>query len=598
MTAQSLHQQVQEYCERLTVADLREIARHRRFRMPTGPKQAVVGALVANLCDQAANRAILSDLTEHERQILDVLNWISPLDSPGIATLLKVWNIIRSDAEIERDLLHLNQLGLTFRYSYVRYFLSYALHGLVSPVLSAPIAPGTPPAVGETPAAPLLDALIVLLAFHVASSPMALALTKGWQLPDETLGDRILARTGFDLPKTLVASRPGTSPRLWELALALAHRLEFLMMGKPALVNMSTFLPFLSLPPASRLAICYRAWIELTSWSEWRLLQENASVRIALNRLARSQGTLTPEMLDRAFLPARRVLIRMLERLDPAQWYSHQATTAALYRLHPNVLELPTSDMPYWAFAKAKDGAVLTLRQHSDWEMAAGAFVEQWLRGPLTWFGALTWKGDFFRVTPLGAWLFGAPEKPPPWPASTDHLLDVGADGAIMVDLDYRDADVWKVLLSMTTLQADRTLQEDRRFCFQPQPGLMADWLDSGGGISPIQQMLQQTLPANAAAERLRQTLAQWASTYGRIRIYEDAACLELADEYALPEIEKALPPTPLRTLTPALAAFDRSNFVLVREFLVNQGHTPTVVDKTPGDAPAAPHGVNTRQAP
>ena len=75
----------------------------------------------------------------------------------------------------------------------------------------------------------------------------------------------------------------------------------------------------------------------------------------------------------------------------------------------------------------------------------------------------------------------------------------------------------------------------------------------------------------------------QWLRSYGRIRIFTDVARLDLADDFALREIQAGGIAAALRPLTAQLAVVPDDAFYAVRDSLVMQGHTPTVVDQLPG---------------
>ena len=76
--------------------------------------------------------------------------------------------------------------------------------------------------------------------------------------------------------------------------------------------------------------------------------------------------------------------------------------------------------------------------------------------------------------------------------------------------------------------------------------------------------------------------IQQWLRSYGRIRIFTDVARLDLADDFALREIQAGGIAAALRPLTAQLAVVPDDAFSAVRDSLVMQGHTPTVVDQSP----------------
>ncbi|MFZ1267093.1 MAG: hypothetical protein WAU95_11560, partial [Anaerolineae bacterium] len=94
------------------------------------------------------------------------------------------------------------------------------------------------------------------------------------------------------------------------------------------------------------------------------------------------------------------------------------------------------------------------------------------------------------------------------------------------------------------------------------------------------------------------QTVQQWLGAYGRIRIFENIARLDLADDFALQEILAGALPAPLRPLTRTLAVIPDQAFDAVRDALIARGHTPTVISDLPKKEHASPAGTHKGTAP
>ena len=207
-----------------------------------------------------------------------------------------------------------------------------------------------------------------------------------------------------------------------EWALALMEDLRLTTTSAYTTVDKERLQEFASQPPAARLSRLYAAWLSLSSWSEWRLLSQQQAVDVVYRPAFGRQAS--PSVLDNAFLPARVHLLRLLKRLTPGQWYRSRDVTRAEYQLNPDLL--PNYIEPQaWGFTWPDKFKLLRYHQEEEWLAAMGAFVEQWLRGPLTWLGGLAWRDECFSLTTLGAWLLGGeavepnapPTQPPPSPA-------------------------------------------------------------------------------------------------------------------------------------------------------------------------------------
>ena len=179
------------------------MARKRGVKLPTGPRDAIVEIMAANLSDPAANRAVINSLTPELRQTLDLLAWNGFMRFPDLTALVQPWKIERTSEEVAADLHQLGGYGLAFMPSGTGYIISPAVVNLTPVALPAPVQPKTPPSFSSPDAvAPhTLDALVIALASYVMTHPVRLTVSSRWDQPLPQSGAAIAAvRTKLDLP--------------------------------------------------------------------------------------------------------------------------------------------------------------------------------------------------------------------------------------------------------------------------------------------------------------------------------------------------------------------------------------------------------------
>lgn len=591
MSTQPPTNPVQEKIQNITVAELRDIAKRRGVKLPSGPKDAIVQTLAAELNNSAANRMLMDRLSVELRQALDLLAWNGALEHSQLPLVLLAWNLGRTASQLSEDLQQLRDCGLAFRHGVSGFSISPAVADLAPPVLRAPVLLQIPPAVAETETPLSLDAVAFMLASYIIAYPTRLTVATRWQQDVALSTEYAQVLVKPDLPEALLNPRVGAPPAIWELAVALLEAMQVVTAGAQATVNHENLFALIGQPPTARLSRLYRAWVSLSSWGEWRLLSQQQAVIVVYRRKSTYGQSVSPSFLDEACLHARATLLRLLKHLAPGQWYDSQAVARALFQLDPALLMHNSYDKSAWGFSKSAELRLLSIQQADEWLLGVGAFITQWLRGPLTWLGGIAWKDNFFSLTPLGAWLLGIEANPPTLPASPSPALHVDSDGFLKLDATCTDPAPWQILLQMASLHLDRSHQDRSHLYFRLEANLLATALDSGVVVAPLLDLLQQVTAPSPAAERLLQTIKQWLDTYGRIRIFTDVARLDLADDYALREIEAGNPPVPMRALTRSLAVVPDQTFYIVRDFLVTHGHTPTVFDQPPAAEPAPASG-------
>ena len=588
---------IEAHLQSKVVAEMRDMARKRGVKLPTGPRDAIVEIMAANLSDPAANRAVINSLTPELRQTLDLLAWNGFMRFPDLTALVQPWKIERTSQEVANDLHQLDVYGLAFMPSRTGYIISPAVANLAPVALPAPVQPKAPSSSPDAVAPHTLDTLVIALASYAMTHPTRLTVSSRWDKPLPQSGAAITAvRTRLDLPGDLLSAFPDVPPVTWELALALLLHTQIMTTTTTSPVNRQSLLELAGQAPAVRLNRLFATWQALDSWGDWRLLRQQKQIEIVvLSKFVQNWQLMTPSYLDSTCLADRATLLRLLKHLTPGQWYLSRDLTHAMSQLSPNFPKF--SQDPAWGLALA--GHTAALRHDSDaWQIGLGAFIEQWLHGPLTWLGGLAWRGDFFSLTPLGAWLLDL-ETAPPALAAPHTGLQVIDDGKLKIAVASTDQEAWGTVFHSAALALDQPQPAaDGSLLFRVQPDLLAISLDQGADPAAILAGLERGLGGSSAAQRLLQTVQHWLGAYGRIRIFENIARLDLADDFALQEIQAGALPAPLRPLTRTLAVIPDQAFDAVRDALIARGHTPTVISDLPKKEHASPAGTHKGTAP
>jgi hypothetical protein len=227
----------------------------------------------------------------------------------------------------------------------------------------------------------------------------------------------------------------------------------------------------------------------------------------------------------------------------------------------------------------------------ADWEASQGALLRVMLEGPLYWLGfaELSYTdgqslaaGDgqlaTFRLHGLANWIWDRPtarfdqEGKPPGEAVT---IDESA-GTISMQPGAVAPQAHTFLGRVARLEE----ASPERFLYHLHPRAALATFESGTSLSDLLAEWERVMP-KAIPSALQETLSQWWTRYGQVRLYDGFGLLEVRDEVTLRELEAgtSLSQHIVARLSPRTVLVpDEAVNGLLREFAAKD-YTPKEVD-------------------
>ena len=303
---------------------------------------------------------------------------------------------------------------------------------------------------------------------------------------------------------------------------------------------------------------------------------------------------------------ARQQIVDLLRFVPAGRWWSFSSLVEFLWAFRSDFLRGRQQAFlrPQWWLERVDDGRALSLEVRADWRQAEGRYLALLFRRALNWLGladlALDERGRLkgFRITPAGTFLLGAPggdgqrEKSAQalttsLPASDASPAEAAAscswldDGRLMVPLAGLDEQTLALLLRWCEPAGATT----DGLVFWPTAERVAAALDAGYDLETWLAWLgqgEQTGPQSVLLAQSR----RWAGMYGRVRLYESAALLEVADPALMQELEAAVALSTQyldHALSPDLAVVRADALEALLEALNRRGYAPwEMTDETP----------------
>ena len=299
---------------------------------------------------------------------------------------------------------------------------------------------------------------------------------------------------------------------------------------------------------------------------------------------------------------ARQQIVDLLRYIPAGRWWSFSSLVEFLYALRPDFLRGRQQAFlrPQWWLERLEDGRVLSLEGRADWRQAEGRYLALLFRRALHWLGlvdlALDERGRLkgFRITPTGAGLLSAlssdgqatvpaqaaaaplaASKPVSAEAAASRLWRSLDDGRLVVPL----ADLNEETLTLLLCWCEPGGAAPDSLVFWPTAERVATALDGGHDLDAWLAWLEQGQPGEPLSVLIAQSRL-WAGMYGRVRLYESAALLEVADPALMRELEAAIALSTQyvdHALAPDLAVIRADALEALLETLRKRGYAPWV---------------------
>ncbi len=291
---------------------------------------------------------------------------------------------------------------------------------------------------------------------------------------------------------------------------------------------------------------------------------------------------------------ARVRLVRLLSYLPAGQWVEISSILQVVQGLQPGwALEFYSrhkgaaadrvwANYSLWATLNRRR---VDPRNAEDWEKSYGQFYLALLTRFLPFLGLLdvglqNSKPVAVRLTAFGEFLINRrADFTLPAPTAKTPPLSLTPDGALELDLETAPFDLIQLLIQITIPDtAASSGPNPRRLSYRLNDTRLGEAFEAGWSLeglrAQLETSLRQPLPGS-----LRERMEQLWNRFGRLQIYENMALIELADDYALPELlaGTSLSQILLYTFSPRLVAVRSS---AAAEFIAEmqaKGYTPRV---------------------
>jgi len=291
---------------------------------------------------------------------------------------------------------------------------------------------------------------------------------------------------------------------------------------------------------------------------------------------------------------ARLRLVHLLARLPQGQWFEIDSILRCLHGLQPGWLpefisRLGTAyaaqfweNVPVWAnVARRKVNPM----DYEDWGKAYGPFYRAMLTHSLPWLGLLdvglqAGKPVAVRLSEFGEFLVEQrAEFPLPALKSEAAPLAVNSAGVLMLDLEAASLDLVNLVVQIALPEnTAHSAPSPHRLPYRLNDTHLGAAFEAGWTLEKLINHLQAGLRA-PLPDALRAHLQHIWDRFGRLLIYEDMTLIELADDYALPELlaGSSLSQILLYTFSPRLVAVRSAGATDFIAELRNKGYTPRV---------------------
>lgn len=285
----------------------------------------------------------------------------------------------------------------------------------------------------------------------------------------------------------------------------------------------------------------------------------------------------------------RRYVTRVLSGLPTSEWVSWPELRRQMFEFYPDCQwSLFAPDQ--WWFSLNGKGSRVDINRYDEWQHTVGAVIEHIIAGPLCWFGMVDVDTgnsglEAFRLTELQQWWMrtlaagGAdalprlPESAQPRPRQSEPVEWLKGSGL---------AHAWRLppapdraeFIGFARKIAGPTAVP---FTYALTPDSIERAIAAGIKLDEVAMQFElMGAPMPASARALFEAVSE---RFGRVRVYESLAILQLTDDYALRELlgSTSLGRHVIYTISPRAVVVKAESIDALVEELVAKGYTPGV---------------------
>lgn len=335
---------------------------------------------------------------------------------------------------------------------------------------------------------------------------------------------------------------------------------------------------FKSQPESRQLRTMAQAYQSLARWSELDAVLRQSSDLVLWHN---GQYTCSYQHFRSRLVRMRHMLLRFLACAGETGWLRLEYVDRALQRLWPEVSALLDAQPASWGVSMRDSSRQFAPHVAPPWDQVQGKVLRFLIQGPLYWLGwvELALDGEqlvAFRPRGLADWVWDR-RQAEPTPEGEPVAVERSSDKVtIVVHPDGVPACAHALLGRIAELE----LARPGHFVYRLDPRRTSAEFEAGRTAADLLDEWStclQSPPPQAVADSLH----DWWSRYGRVRLYEGFALLELQDDMLLAELEAStsLAQHILARISPRLALVPEEQVpVLLKEFS-ERGHMPRVLE-------------------
>jgi hypothetical protein len=614
--------------EALTLREMRDFGARYGWAVKSTRKEAVAEQLAAHLGDPADVAAVLATLDPADRTVLQALVLAGQrphLGGDALAQVAQWMGLQESGEQVLRRVARLRRAGLVVPLEVLW------PSGFVQATVPEPIARALPPALeGVLPEAPSGDPpgdilLADPLPFVEAASQVLLVIAhqpdalrppqprpvleqrvpilRGWDyVPEEvrTLfvegafqGGRRIAltvpppgRALDDAATARLAPLAGGDVRL-DLLYSLLVYAGVLQWGSPVVGAAQAQEAFLARDVREQRAILARALWSVTEWDVlWEIVRRDPALSVV--RSPNLWGAaLDEDALLEQLATTRELVSNVLAAVPEGRWVEVADIEAVLRAIWPTI-GAATADRQGGYYGLSWEVQVKASRPKRDpWAASQGAYLRTLLAEPLHWLGFADLclrDGRLAAVRLHGlADLYWDRVDAPPFPPHVTPPRRVAPHQALAIDgrtLSAPPAALPPAVHHLLSRIARLEEASAANFAYVLDARRAHEAFESGVLLGELlsawERLLGTPLPAT-----LREPLEAWWADYGRVRIYQRATVIELADDHALAELRAvtSLDKVLIAELSPRLVVIPEDEVDTLVAELEKAGYTPKQTD-------------------
>lgn len=335
---------------------------------------------------------------------------------------------------------------------------------------------------------------------------------------------------------------------------------------------------FKSQTEGSQLRSMAHAYQSLTTWSELdAVLRQSSDLALWHN----GQYACSYQHFRSRLVRMRHMLLRLLACAGETGWLRLERIQSALQRLWPEVNALMDAPLATWGVAVRDASQQFSAHSAPPWDQLQGQVLRFMLQGPLHWLGwvELALEGEqlvAFRPRGLADWVWDRPPAEPRLGGEPVAVERSANEVKILVRPDAACACVHELLGGIAELEQARP----GRFVYRLDPKRTSSRFEAGSTAVDLLAEWNRCL-LTPAPQAVVDLLSDWWSRYGRVRLYEGFALLELQDDVLLAELEAStsLAKHILARISPRLVLVPEEQVPLLLKEFSERGHMPRVLE-------------------